>query len=128
MADFKVSKRARSDSDGACPTGDHVNCPITVVRPTSTPAGTFMQARFYFGEMEEPLLELECLDAELAREIATAVAGGLTIDGLTYLTRLSEPIDRARKAVLCGCGNNPSPIDGFCRNCRPEQNRGGRRR
>ena len=123
MADFRVSKRPRSDSEGTCPTGDHANCPITLVKPVSTPAGTFIHARFHFRDAEEPLLELECLDAELAREIATAMADGMTIDGLTFLTGLSEPVGGERRTVLCGCGNTPSPIDGFCRNCRPRQNR-----
>lgn len=126
MADFRVSRRARSGSEGTCPTGDHVNCPITLIRPVSTPAGTFIHARFHFGDTEEPLLELECLDEELAREIAGAVSDGMTIDGLSFLTDLSDPIGKQRKAMLCGCGNNPSPIDGFCRQCRPRQSRGRR--
>ena len=128
MADFSISRRARGKADGPCPTGEHVNCPITQVRPVSAAAGMFVHARFQFGDYEEPTLDLGCLDEEIAREIAGVVATGMTVSGLNLLSSLTEPIGGARKRTLCECGNNPSADDGFCRRCRPERKKRRRSR
>ena len=128
MADFIISRSARRRADGPCPTGHHANCPIIRVRTVSAAAGMFIHARFQFDEDEEPTLELECLDEELAREIAGAVAAGMTINGLNLLSGMTDPIGGARKRALCECGNNPSAADGFCRRCRPQRRKRRRSR
>ena len=131
MADLKASPRRRDRRDGACPTGAHSSCDILTVRPLSLVGALYMEENFHFEATEETMLDIICIDDEIAADIIKAVESGLRIDGLEALSALARRTTGSDGALLCACGNTPSPADGRCRQCRraqraPRQPRAGR--
>lgn len=128
MTDIDVFRRTRNRRDGDCPTGTHRRCDIIVVTGRTLAGSLHMMRYFHFDADETPTLNLVCIDGEMARVVAGAE--GLSIGGLELLRDLAatvEPTDVQNNPARCACGNNPSPTDGFCRNCRPKASRNGRR-
>lgn len=125
MADIVVHRRRRHRRDGDYPTGAHPACDV-IVATARTLAGSLHMARhFHFDAQETPTLHLICIDGEMARVVASAE--DLKIDGLELLSELADAGQRAIVSLpgRCSCGNNPSPTDGYCRNCRPRARENG---
>ena len=125
MTDLNVFRRKRNHADGACPTGVHQSCDITVVSPQTFRGAIFIIDQFHFDDDENAVLEFICIDTEMALVILDAHKGGLTVSGAPLLSELAGASQRAVKTkLLCACGNNPSPADGFCKSCRPRKQTG----
>ncbi len=76
--------------------------------------------RCHFDDHARPELEFLCIDGEMASVIMNARSEGLKIRGVSLLSELTGKVESVKgTAKLCRCGNTPSPVDNFCRNCRP---------
>ncbi len=122
MTDLNVFRRKRNPADGVCPTGIHKSCDITVVSPRTFRGAIFIIDQFHFEDDENAVLEFICIDTEMALVILNAHDIGLKISGAPLLSELAGTSQKTVKSnPLCSCGNNPSPSDGFCKSCRPNQ-------